>query len=130
MVILEHARPDGSFHYDWMLARSEQVEAAERALLTFRVNLRVDEIERGVADAARLPDHRGRYLWFEGDLGGNRGVVRRVAEGLCTIQRDIPGSAVARFRWAVGGWRTLTASAICGPSGMPDAWLLEIEPSP
>ncbi len=129
MVLLEHSRPDGTAHFDWLLARSEEVEAAERDLLTFRVNVRVDEIEEGTADAARLPDHRGRYLWFEGDLGGQRGVVRRVAEGLCQIERDIPGSAVARFRWTVGGWRTLRASAICGPSGMPDAWLLEIEPS-
>jgi hypothetical protein len=129
MVLLEHARPDGSFHYDWLLARSEQVEADERSLLTFRVNTRVDEIENGVVDAARLPDHRGRYLWFEGDLGENRGTVRRVAEGLCAIERDIPGSALARIRWAVGGWRSLRSSVICGPSGMPDAWLLEIEPS-
>jgi DNA polymerase Ligase (LigD) len=74
-VLLEH-RWDG-VHWDFMLEHGE-------VLRTWAIDAPV------VADAdlpARaLPDHRRIYLEFEGDVSGNRGTVRRVAEGSYTAE--------------------------------------------
>ncbi|MDX2132686.1 MAG: hypothetical protein SFY69_11610 [Planctomycetota bacterium] len=86
MVLLRHDLPDGSSHYDWMI---EATPGAER-LLTFRVSARIDlarsdaTSEMRTFRAERLPDHRRAYLEFEGDIGGGRGTVTRVARGEAT----------------------------------------------
>jgi hypothetical protein len=36
----------------------------------------------------RLADHRPRYLDYEGAISGNRGHVRRVESGTCTIENS------------------------------------------
>jgi hypothetical protein len=36
----------------------------------------------------RLPPHRRLYLDYEGLISGNRGHVRRIASGLCSIEVD------------------------------------------
>ena len=126
--MLKHTLTDGSFHYDWMLARSDAAGDDDRDLVTFRVAERVD---RGVADpvrAVRLDDHRAVYLRFEGDIGGGRGSVERVAEGECAIERDEIGVFAARLRWAGGDWISLHASPACGEPGAADAWLIELTP--
>ena len=128
MVLLKHTLSDGSFHFDWMLARSNAAGDNDRALVTFRVGERVD---RGMTDpvrAVRLDDHRAVYLRFEGDIGGGRGSVERVAEGECAIERDEIGVFAARLRWAGGDWISLHASPACGEPGAADAWLIELTP--
>ncbi|GAB5404991.1 MAG: hypothetical protein Aurels2KO_32220 [Aureliella sp.] len=37
--------------------------------------------------AVRLPDHRKKYLDYEGPVSGNRGSVRAVARGFATLDR-------------------------------------------
>jgi len=37
------------------------------------------------AEATRLRDHRRLYLDYEGEIGGHRGFVHRVAEGNCEV---------------------------------------------
>jgi hypothetical protein len=37
-----------------------------------------------------LPDHRADFLTYEGPLAGNRGDVRRIAEGICQLITDTP----------------------------------------
>lgn len=126
MVLLKHTLADGSFHYDWMFARSVYAADDSRDLVTFRVS---DRVDRPIADpvrAERLPDHRAIYLRFEGDIGGGRGAVSRVAQGECSIDRDEPGEFRARARWDAGGWLTIHASSVCGEPGATDAWLIEI----
>lgn len=128
MVLLKHTLPDGSFHYDWMLARTAEPEDDDRDLVTFRV---ADRIDRGMTDpvrTVRLDDHRAAYLHFEGDIGRGRGSVRRVDAGECVIERDEPGAFVARIRWGGGDWITLLATPICGEPGANDAWLIEFAP--
>ncbi len=69
-VVLEHDR-DG-VHWDFMLE-------AGNSLKTWAV---VGPIVPGVVLVARaLPDHRPVYLTYEGPISGDRGSVRRVAEG-------------------------------------------------
>ena len=36
----------------------------------------------------RLPDHRRAYLEYEGPLSGDRGAVKRIASGVCTVELD------------------------------------------
>jgi len=35
----------------------------------------------------KLPDHRQAYLTFEGEISGNRGTVRRVEQGICSVDK-------------------------------------------
>lgn len=73
-VLLLHTLPDGSRHYDWMFSADTQGR-----LTTFRLDVRPDESDDFVA--TRLPDHRDAYLTYEGPVSGERGHVRRVAQG-------------------------------------------------
>ncbi|OYP38397.1 hypothetical protein [Rhodopirellula sp. MGV] len=53
-----------------------------------------DETQR--YEAIRIADHRLKYLDYEGDIGGDRGTVRRIAEG--AIVRFDLGSDLVHFR--------------------------------
>ena len=56
----------------------------ERRLLTFRSSVRPDQWGLGeVHRLERLDHHRALYLEHEGEISGNRGHVKRVAEGKC-----------------------------------------------
>lgn len=77
-TFLQHTLPDGSWHIDWLI----EVEPGEQPRLpTFRLADRPDR--EGVQSFAGelLPDHRRRYLDYEGPVSGNRGHVRTVAQG-------------------------------------------------
>lgn len=127
MVLLRHTLGDGSWHYDWLLARAEAVGDDERSLVAMRVGARVDGLERVDAPCERLADHRGRYLRFEGDIGGGRGVVARVAQGECVVEREGEGEIVARARWEGGSWLRLRAARDGGEAG--DRWRVRVEPA-
>jgi CRP-like cAMP-binding protein len=45
-----------------------------------------------------LPDHRREYLDYEGPISGDRGYVRRVAEGTCELLRETPTEWVVRLQ--------------------------------
>ncbi|MFI4916744.1 MAG: hypothetical protein ACIAS6_09605 [Phycisphaerales bacterium JB060] len=74
-VLLRHDLPDGSGHFDWMLAVDDH-----GPLVTFRLERDISE-DLGAFDGQRIADHRRRYLAYEGPITGNRGVVSRVAAG-------------------------------------------------
>lgn len=113
MVLLRHDLPDGSHHYDWMLERENG-----RALLTFRVGVRLDEPGCTRFDATRLGDHRAAYLTYEGDVSGGRGRVTRVAAGTVEGLRDEPGAGVvtARVCWG-GAWVEVRGARTAGNAG-------------
>ncbi len=50
--------------------------------------------------ASRVADHRLIYLDYEGSIGGNRGEVRRVADGEFAWVEDTPCRIVIRVRGA------------------------------
>ena len=79
-VLLRHDSPEGTGHYDWLL---ESPEDPGGALIAFRVDTRIDEPGAMGFSGVRMPDHRRVYLTYEGEIGGNRGTVARVAEGRC-----------------------------------------------
>ncbi len=77
-VLLRHDLPDGGYHYDWMIQRSD---APGGPLLTFRTQTRIDQPGFTRFEAERLEDHRAAYLDYEGAVSGGRGTVSRIATG-------------------------------------------------
>jgi len=78
-VILRHQLPDGSVHYDWLLAVDEP---PKKNLLSWRCVKRPDFIPvGGGVRVERMADHRPIYLEYEGPISADRGSVERLAEG-------------------------------------------------
>lgn len=114
VVLLQHKLPDGSAHVDWLIApQGGEWTADDRVLLSWRLCLRDAErlMEGGDAEfefgAVRLSNHRYSYLDYEGEVGGGRGRVMRVAKGgIATLEP--PTDYRFRVLLAVGGvWRLL-----------------------
>ncbi len=84
-VALRHTPDNGRAHIDWMWAPSPGLPGPdERVLTTLRLEKTpLDSGERFVAE--RIHDHRGRYLWFEGEIGRGLGSVERVWEGVARL---------------------------------------------
>lgn len=83
-VVLRHDAPDGTHHFDWLIAKRLHLpDPDERALLAFRC----PEVpgERDAIDAERIRDHRVVYLSHEGTISGGRGSVERVCDGRCRV---------------------------------------------
>lgn len=85
-VLLIHETPDGAWHYDWMM-QSAAVDP-NAPLITFRTRHRPDDPACMSFPAERLADHRAAYLAYEGPVSGDRGRVRRLAQGTCQIIHD------------------------------------------
>ncbi len=80
-VLLRHDLPDGSYHFDWMLARDDHCP-----LLTFRLDRDIS-LDNQPFEAQPIGDHRRTYLDYEGPISGNRGSVSRVAVGWCGLKK-------------------------------------------
>lgn len=137
MVLLLHELPDGSSHYDLMLARSADAQPDQRVLITFRLTDRIDLARPSAAGpvellAVRLADHRAAYLAYEGPVHagadsttlhaaavsthpdssmGVRGRVRRLAAGTCRIEALTPAHARFRIRFAADAPLIIHANA-------------------
>lgn len=106
-VILLHALPDGSSHFDWLLETVIPAGEAEtdeaRTLAAFRSQHSPDALQRdSQAELHAIALHRRRYLHFEGPLGGNRGEVRRVRSGVIEnveMPSSQPAELTLGIRW-------------------------------
>ncbi len=81
-MLLRNDLPDGSQHFDWLLARNDT-----QPLLTFRLECDISLDDRPF-EGERLTDHRRVYLAYEGPITGDRGSVTRVAQGWCDIRTE------------------------------------------
>lgn len=96
-VVLRHELPDGSFHHDWMIARSD---AEGASLETMRMERRIDEAAPGAdLDAESIADHRPVYLDHEGPISGGRGTVTRLARGLVRVLEDEAERRLLEVTW-------------------------------
>lgn len=98
VVILEHTVPDGGSHLDWMVEDADL--DGEHRLRTWRVSGRPDRCDQFGAE--RIGDHRAAYLWFEGDIGGGRGRVTRIAEGNVVRLELTDSDALVGVAWRDG----------------------------
>ena len=100
-VVLEHVLPDGTSHFDWMLAVDSK---AEKPLISFRVDERPDLLnESRWVDLDARPDHRPEYLRIEGKLEGDRGTVSRLMSGKIFMWKEIPNGWNMMVQWERGG---------------------------
>jgi hypothetical protein len=92
-VVLRHDLPDGSHHYDWMIAVDPE---GSQPLKTFRLAERLDQLEpTHQLSAISIQDHRPDYLRYEGPVSGNRGMVKRV----CSGRLHLDGNAEIVIEW-------------------------------
>ncbi|MDG2053405.1 MAG: hypothetical protein P8J86_01715 [Phycisphaerales bacterium] len=84
VVVLDHVLPDGSRHWDLLVARDV---AKGSPLWSLRCDERPDTAPPGTSLAlTRTPDHNAK--WLDGsprEVSGGRGVAERVASGLLRI---------------------------------------------
>ncbi len=85
-VILHHALPDGSEHWDLGIDQGEAL--ATWQLLEDPALLASGRI--GAVRARRIADHRRAYLDYEGPVSGNRGHVTRLDRGDCRVLEERP----------------------------------------
>ena len=99
-VVLNHELPDGTSHFDWLLAVDAK---GEKPLVSFRVGERPDLVnESRWIDLDARPDHRPDYLTNEGRLEGDRGTVKRLARGKVFMWREIQSGWNMMVKWADG----------------------------
>ena len=99
-VVLHHELPDGTSHYDWLLAVDSN---GEKPLISFRVAERPDLVnESRWVDLDARPDHRPEYLTNEGRLEGDRGVLTRLARGKIFMWKEIHSGWNMMVKWADG----------------------------
>ena len=99
-VLLVHTRqgPRADAHIDWLIERDAPADPAapEHTLRTFRVVHRIDRGPHAPFLARPIPDHRRRYLTYEGELSEGRGRVDRLVAGVL-LHHD---EASLTIRWA------------------------------
>ena len=99
-IILQHDLPDGTSHFDWLLAADS---IGEKSLISFRVQERPDLLDESRwVDLDSRPDHRPEYLHIEGKLDGDRGSVKRLASGNIFMWKEIPGGWNMMVTWDRG----------------------------
>lgn len=69
--------PDGSWHYDWLVQRSADLDDL---VPTFRTGHTRPDQSRSF-EAEQIGDHRALYLDYEGNVSGGRGEVVRTVTG-------------------------------------------------
>lgn len=92
MVLLRHDLPDGTSHFDWLIDRHPlgpdglppERSITECSMLTLRCPTRPDQGPPRL-EAQLLRNHRRLYLSYEGEVGGQRGHVRRLARGAANL---------------------------------------------
>jgi hypothetical protein len=87
-VVLRHEQIPQP-HYDLMFENPPRTElvSARIADWPIQTDTRVE----------RVPSHRVLYLDYEGPIAGERGSVRRVAQGTCTTEVDRHDSLLLRL---------------------------------
>ena len=131
-ALLHHELPGGEAHFDLLLERAPEDapgewsppdqakirDPDERFLIAFRVVRRLAIVATGDSVAAtRLPDHRARYLAYEGALSQDRGVVSRDAVGELRGLKEAAARITCEIRWLDDVHQRLVIERVQG-----DAW--------
>ena len=111
VVVLHHVLPDGSRHWDLLVARNV---AEGSPLWSVRCHERPDTAAVGTSLAlTRTPDHDAK--WLDGkrrEVSGGRGVAEQIASGLLAIGTH--GTAIVQWEdgrtsvWRLAGEQLMT----------------------
>ena len=96
-ALLEH-NTGTDIHWDLLIAEPDREDLA-----TWRVLSDPRLVDR--SDVVALPHHRRVYLTYEGPISRDRGVVRRVAGGVLTVEPGFAGTVGGRFSVDTETWR-------------------------
>jgi hypothetical protein len=96
-VVLQHVSRDDE-HWDLMIENGDilatwRLARHPRELSTINARIR----------CRRISDHRLAYLEYEGPLSGDRGSVRRVDRGMCSIRSELSDRWIVEFRGQILG---------------------------
>jgi len=81
-ALLHHTGlPGRADHYDLLLQTEETSDDDAPVLSAFATLRDALPMAAGAETLLPLPDHRAKYLWYEGKVGGARGSVTRVDDG-------------------------------------------------
>lgn len=90
-VVLRHTLQDGTSHFDWLIEIPNRFD--EHRLRSFRSESDPTLWHSGqLFPVEQLPEHRARYLSYEGAISENRGSVLRAARGICEMYQAIDES--------------------------------------
>ena len=96
-VVLQHELPDGTTHFDWLLATEPQ---GSKALISFRSPVQPNQVvENGWVELESRPDHRPDYLQIEGPIDSDRGTITRLAQGNIFFWKEIAGGWNMMVEW-------------------------------
>jgi hypothetical protein len=117
-VILEHTGTSAykpGKHWDLMLEADGRLQTWE-----------LDSIPspRRASRALALPDHRLRYLDYEGPLTGDRGEVRQFDAGVYDLVREPPDEWIVRLT----GRQVQCQLVFTRDLKMPNLWQVSVEP--
>lgn len=99
-AIIEHIAPD-NLHYDWLIEDPNlpNPKAPNAGLWTARILSPPHHWPHlGRFTLQTLPPHRRLYLHYQGPISGNRGRVRRIAQGHCLVYCWSPSRIVLTLR--------------------------------
>jgi hypothetical protein len=82
----------GAIHLDWMFEVGQ-------SLLTWSTVDVADVSLEAELEATKLPEHRIAYLEKQGDVGGDRGTVLRIAEGQLSNVQLSENTFCAELTW-------------------------------
>jgi len=105
-----------------------QLQSDAKCLVGFRLDRRPDDLAAGAQiKARRMPDHRARYLDFEGPLSDNRGRVKRLRSGAVLGEIDSldeSGSLDISIEWNEHGDRPAQQQHILLEQWNGDDWVV------
>ena len=90
-------------HFDWMF------EIDPGGLLTVATAVSINRSSVTAADWIRadwLPDHRRRYLDYQGEIGGDRGTVQRIASAAIVDVVICQSDEATLLRFDLAGWHS------------------------
>lgn len=97
-AVLLHIVPTHSLratHWDLLL---EHPHPGNDSLLSFELLVPPEKWSNPTA-ATRLPDHRHRYLTYEGPISNDRGHVKRILQGSFDWVKASECSLIVRLKW-------------------------------
>lgn len=130
-VVLRHivgpafSRTDQT-HLDWMFE-----QPSKSSLRTFSTDLVKNWDQALTLTAIALPDHRSRYLDYEGPISDDRGSVEREFAGTFSIAQSTKDSFLAKMSWRDEQRHALTHFQRISPPGEAgncETWTVSFEP--
>ncbi len=82
-------------HLDWFFSLED---GADAPLVTWSTPVSLPHLGENIS--RHLPDHRARYLDYDGEISGSRGWVQRLVAGECCVRKSDAEQIAFLVDWA------------------------------